>query len=158
MDDAAVGATEETAVGADAGHLPCNGLILFPVEVDGVVPVGQHLAVRPETVRHIGIGKNRLRPQPLQFVRMHLLRYLQQLLQVDNLMIAPIANIGPRVFRLWHLPLDAGAGDAIRIITVGGGGIEEFGDDARDVVGIGQGQRLPVLEDIAPVALVIEPR
>ena len=83
-------------------------------------------------------------------------RNLQQLQEVDHLVVAPIADVRPGVVRVEHLPVEAVAHDAVRVVAIGGGGAGELEDHALDVTGEGERQRFPVLENVAPVALVVE--
>ena len=69
-------------------------------------------------------------------------------------MVAPVADVRPRVLRLYHLPVYALGGNLIGVVAVNGGGVEELRDDTVCIERIGQGERLPVLEDVAPVALI----
>src|SRR6056300_470352 len=71
-------------------------------------------------------------------------------------MIAPIANVRPRVVRLNSFPIKTVFGNAVRVITVKGGCIQELVYHALDELGVGMRQCLPVLKNIAPVSLVIE--
>ncbi len=64
----------------------------------------------------------------------------------------------PRVVRLRDLPVDTVAGDAVGVVAVGRGGVEEDARPCRPRTPGTLRQGLPVLEDVAPVALVVEPR
>ena len=78
----------------------------------------------------------------------------QEFEQIDNLMISPIADIGPRVLGFNHFIVNAFVRDAVRVITVRSSCIQELSDNMIDEQGIGIGERFPVLEDIAPVTLI----
>ena len=78
----------------------------------------------------------------------------EQAAEVDNLVVAPVADVRPRVLGLYHLPVYALGGYLIGVVAVNGGGVEELRDDTVRIERIGQGERLPVLEDVAPVALI----
>ena len=78
----------------------------------------------------------------------------QKFEKIDNLMISPLAYIGPRVLRFNHFVVNAFVRDAVRVITVRGGCIQELSDNMIDEQGLGIGARFPVLEDIAPVTLI----
>src|ERR1035438_6512583 len=52
--------------------------------------------------------------------------------------------------------VEAVAHDAIWVVAIGGGGAGKLEDHALDVTGKRQRQRFPVLENVAPVALVVE--
>ena len=81
-------------------------------------------------------------------------RELQQLLQINDLVIAPVADIAPGVIRLFDFPVDTLFGNSIRVVAVHRGRVDELGDHILDKFRITERQRLPVLEDVAPVALV----
>ena len=53
-------------------------------------------------------------------------------------------------------PVHAVAGEAVGVEAVHGRGVDELGDQARQEAREGRAQRLPVLEDVAPVALVVQ--
>ncbi len=80
----------------------------------------------------------------------------EQLFEIDDLVVAPITDIRPGVIGGGDFPFDAIAGDPVGVIAVHGGGIQEFADHLLDKLRIRPGQRLPVLENIPPVALVIQ--
>src|ERR1035437_7161885 len=71
-------------------------------------------------------------------------------------MVAPVADVRPRVMRILHLPLIAIAHNAIGVMAIASRGINKPEDHAFDVAGKGQRQRLPVLENVAPIALVVQ--
>ena len=58
--------------------------------------------------------------------------------------------------RFDHLPVDAVAGDTIRVISIDRRGVDELRDHARQEGRKTAGQCFPVLEDIAPVACVVQ--
>ena len=83
-------------------------------------------------------------------------QYLQQLEQVNDLVIAPVSDMCPGVGWIDDLPINAVPGDAIRVVAIGGGGVGELADHAGRVAREGKREGLPVLEDVTPVALVIQ--
>ncbi len=83
---------------------------------------------------------------------------LNEFAQVYDLMITPVADVRPRVIGVDDFPVNAFRGDAVRVVAVRGSGIEELGDDRVGVVGVRGAECLPVLEDIAPVALIRDER
>ena len=87
---------------------------------------------------------------------MKLLGQLQELLQVDDLVISPVADIAPGVVGLLDFPVDTLLGDAIRIVSIHRRCVDELGDHVLDEFRIAEGQRFPVLKDVAPVAFVGE--
>ena len=74
--------------------------------------------------------------------------------EVDNLVVAPVSDVRPRVFGFDNLPVDSLGGYLVWVVAIDGGGVEELGDNAIDIVGVRDRQGFPVLEYVAPVALV----
>ena len=126
------------------------------IEVDRVARIFEQRAVRLDAIRNVGVGEHASRQQPRHGAGMVARRNFQQLQEVDHLVIAPIADVRPRVVRVQHLPVEAVAHDAIWVVAIGGGGAGKLEDHALDVTGKRKSQRFPVLENVAPVALVIE--
>ena len=71
-------------------------------------------------------------------------------------MVAPVTNVRPAVILLQNFPVDAVARNAVRVVAVGRGGIDELGDETLDEPGVREGQGLPVLKDIPPVSLEMQ--
>src|ERR1035437_3474623 len=84
------------------------------------------------------------------------LQDLQQLEQVNDLVIAPVANVRPRVMRINYLPINTIARDAIRIVAVRSGGVDKAADHAGGKTRKRNSQRLPVLKNVPPVPLVVQ--
>ena len=82
------------------------------------------------------------------------LRQFYELAKVDNLMITPVANVGPGVFRLGFFPIDTLFRNAIGVITVRCRGANKLADNVLDESGCGGGQGFPVLKNIAPVTRI----
>ena len=82
----------------------------------------------------------------------------EQAEEVDDLVVAPVADVAPRVVRLDGLPVDPLVGDAVGVVAVGGGGADKRGDHVFQEERERAAQRFPVLEDVAPVALVAADR
>ncbi len=63
-------------------------------------------------------------------------RHLQQAQQVDDLVVAPVADVAPGIVRRRHLPVHPVAGDAVGVEAVHRGGVDELGhqvgQEARD--------------------------
>ena len=78
----------------------------------------------------------------------------EQAAEIDNLVVAPVADVRPRVLGLYHFPVYALRGNLIGVVAINSGGVEELRDDTVRIERIGQGECLPVLEDVAPVALI----
>ena len=70
-------------------------------------------------------------------------------------MVAPVSDERPWIVWLDYFPVDAITRDAIGIISVDGGGIDEFGDHGVDIARERKRKGLPVLEDISPVSLIV---
>src|ERR1035438_7520238 len=58
--------------------------------------------------------------------------------------------------RICHFPINAVARNTVGVVAVGGRGIDKLADHGGCKAREGDGQRLPVLKDVAPVALVIQ--
>ncbi len=71
-------------------------------------------------------------------------------------MIAPIANVRPGVLGLRTLPINALAGNTVRVIAVGRGGVNKLGNHVGAKTGNRRTQRLPILKNISPITLVVE--
>ena len=69
-------------------------------------------------------------------------------------MSSPITDVRPGVFGFDHFPLEAFIRDTVGVITVCRGRVEELGNDMIRIERIAVRECLPVLEDIAPVALI----
>ncbi len=156
MDYRAIAIPAQAAVGPHRGHRGGRRLRPVPIKIDGVVPVCQHLLVSVQAVGDIGIGKDGTIPEGLQDPGMKRFRKLQELLQIDDLVVAPVSNVRPWIVRLRHFPLDAIASDPVGIVAIGGRGVQELGDHPLDVGREGVGQRFPILENITPVALIVQ--
>ncbi len=129
-------------------------LVQVVVEIDRVFWVRHNLGVGSETVRDIGERILAVAQYGTQGSGVVLVAQLQEAAEVDNLVVAPIADVRPRVLRLDDFPIDALGGNLIGVVAVCRSGIEELGDDAVGVVGIGEREGFPVLENVAPVALI----
>ena len=69
-------------------------------------------------------------------------------------MIAPVANVAPRVVGLRNFPIDAFSSDPIRIEAIKRGGVDELQNEMIHPARVRQPQCFPVLENVTPVALV----
>ena len=69
-------------------------------------------------------------------------------------MVPPITDVRPWILGFNHFVFYSFAGYLVRIVAVCGSGVEEFCNDMIDIKRVGNGQRFPVLEDIAPIALI----
>jgi hypothetical protein len=77
---------------------------------------------------------------------------LDEMVQIDHLVITPVADVRPGVVWFGHFPVHAVGGDAIGVVPVDGHRVEKHPDHRVDQLRVGVPQRLPVLEDVAPVA------
>ena len=71
-------------------------------------------------------------------------------------MVAPIADRCPGIFGIRFFPFDPGLGDAIGVVTIGGGSVEELRNRGIEKLGIAQAKRFPILKDVAPVTFIGE--
>ena len=85
---------------------------------------------------------------------MHFRADLHQFLEINDLMVAPIADVRPGIMGFGKLPIDALARDAVRVVSIDGSGIQESADHAFDIFRIGIGKCFPVLKNISPVAFI----
>ena len=132
---------------AIASALAASNVIVFFGSRTIVVVVG-------DQVGHVGVDEDRVDRAMADRPGLVLLPRLEQAQQVDDLVVAPVADVAPRVVGVGHLPVDAVARDAVGVVAVDRRRVDELGDDVGEVAGERLQQRLPVLEDVAPVALV----
>ena len=144
------------AVRAERLDLRPRRLIKRRVKINRMVAIRDQVVIRLNAIRHVRMTENPPLQQAFQRAGVKLRRNFQQFLQVNDLMVAPVADIRPRVVRLRNFPFNPLARDAVRIVAVGGRGVQKFRNQAFAASGIGERQRLPVLENVAPVALIIE--
>ena len=144
----------ETRVLSVLGQEGEDMLVQVIVEADGVLGVCHYLGIRLEAVRHIGEGKLAHARHVAQRLRVVRKTEFEQAAEVDNLVVAPVADVRPRVLGLYHLPVYALGGNLIGVVAVNGSGVEKLRDDTVRIERVRQGERLPVLEDVAPVALI----
>ena len=69
---------------------------------------------------------------------MQIVRQLEEFEQVNDLMVAPVANVGPGIVRIGCFPVDSKGGQAIRVIAIGSGCVEELADHAFDKARVGK--------------------
>ena len=67
--------------------------------------VFQYRRKRFDFVRNVGVAEHGPVEQLAKFFRVELLRQFQQFEQVDNLVVAPVADIAPWVVWFLHLPI-----------------------------------------------------
>lgn len=71
-------------------------------------------------------------------------------------MVAPVTDVGPGIIGLDGFPVEAILGHPVGIVTIEGGGIEEFVHHALHEARVRMRQGFPVLEDVPPVALIVQ--
>ena len=155
-DDPLVPIEEELAFGAVLLDPGLDRFLQVMVEDHGVFRIGHQAAVIADAVGDVGVGEDVALEQTGQAAGIVLLGVFEQLEQVDDLVVAPISDTGPRVMGLRHFPIDAPARDPVGVVAVRGRSIEEPRDHARGEAGERLGQGFPVLENVPPVALIIE--
>ena len=124
------------------------------LELDGVAWIGHERVEAADAVRHLRIRVNALPQTRGERSRLVSLPGLEQPQQVHDLVVAPVADVAPGIVRVLRLPVDAGTRDAVRVVAVRGRGVEEDADEAAQEARVADAESLPVLEDVAPVALV----
>ena len=155
-DDPLVPIEEELALGAVLLDPGLDRFLQVMVEDHGVFRIGHQAAVATDAVGDVGVGEDVALEQTGQAAGIVLLGVFEQLEQVDDLVVAPISDTGPGVMGLRHFPIDAPARDPVGVVAVRGRSIEEPRDHARGEAGERLGQGLPVLENVPPIALIIE--
>src|SRR6476620_9419783 len=81
---------------------------------------------------------------------------LHQFLEIDNLVVTPVADVCPGVMWFGEFPIDPLTRNSIRVIPICRSRIQKSADHAFDIFRIGIGESLPILEDITPVAFVAQ--
>ena len=109
---------------------------------------------RLDSIRHVGVAEDRFVQQIAEPVGMKRPGQLQQFLQIDNLVIAPVTDVAPRIVGFLDFPVDAFLGDPVRVVAIHRRRVDELGDDVFDEFRVAERQCLPVLENVAPVALI----
>ena len=156
VEHAALRTGEQAGVGAEFGGARGDAAVGIGVKRDGRARVGADGCVVGNPIRNGGVGEDGAAEPGAGEARVEAGGPFEEFEQVDGLVVAPVADGSPVIVRLGDLPIDAGAGDAVGVVAVGGGGVDEFGDDAFAEGREGDAEGLPVLEDVAPVALVVE--
>ena len=124
------------------------------VIVHGSLRVRDDFLEAPDPIRHVCITEDGPVQERAEACRMKLPGLFQELQQIDDLVVAPVADVTPWIVRFIDLPVDSFPGNAIRVVSIHGRSVDELGDDVLDELREAESQRLPVLEDVPPVALV----
>ena len=149
--DEDMGLAKERSVTANFAALQFDLLLGVVVVVDGVFGILKKGVVRLDAVRHVRVDKRVVLEVLLQLFGVVGPEELEELEEVDDLVIAPVTNVGPGVVGLNRFPLKAILEDAVGVVPVEGGGVEELENHALDEFRVGVDQGFPVLEDVAPV-------
>ncbi len=126
------------------------------VKFNGVFRIFQNLAVGFYFIGNRSINKPFLIEKRLQFAGVVFFNNLEKLLQVNNLMVAPVADVRPRVIGLNGFPVKAVFSHPVGIVAIEGGSVQKLENHAGNKFGVRMRQRLPVLENIPPVSFVIQ--
>ena len=91
----------------------------------------------------------------LQTVRVNSGAEFHQFLEIDDLVVAPITDIGPGIIRFWNFPIDPVISNPIRVISTA---VVAFGKVAMIFSTISERirERFPILENVSPVSFIIE--
>ena len=71
-------------------------------------------------------------------------------------MVAPVAKLCSRGGWVWTFPINAFTGNAVRIEAINGHSVDELSEHVWNVFRVGNKESFPVLENITPVAFVVE--
>ena len=126
------------------------------IEVDGRLGMRGLISMWFQAVRYVGEAEQRPVPVVGEQPRVTRQRCLEDAQEVDHLVVAPVADVAPRVVLLDDFPIDPVAADPVGVVAIGGHGAEKDFDHRAHVLGLARDQRFPVLEDVAPVAFVVD--
>ena len=149
---------QQTGILTIFGNEGEDTLMCLVVEADGILRIGNNLSVRLDAVRNSSKRELTHIKHVDECLRSMVAAKFNQFAQVDNLMVAPVTDVRPRVIGIDNLPVYTFGCDAIRVIAIGCGCVEELCNDCVDVIGIRSRQRFPVLEYVTPVALISDER
>ena len=153
---APVGVMDELAVGALAVHALAGDPRAVVVVVHRRLWTADEVVEAADPVGDVGVDEDAPAKEPGHAARVVFFEPLDEAGQVDELVVAPVADVRPGIVLVVHLPVEALARDAVGVVAVRGARVEEAHDERLQVGGVGEAQRLPVLEDVPPVALVPE--
>ncbi len=109
-------------------------------------------------IRNVGRGEYFFVQQFLQNLGVQLVLQFQKLFKINDLVVVPVADVGPGIVWLGDFPVKAAAGYAVGVKAVRGRGVQELGYHSGNVNRIAHRERLPVLENVAPVSFVVQNR
>ena len=147
---------KECPVASDFASLQFDLLLGFVVEINGVFGVLKQGIIRFDAVRHIRVDKRIVFEVGLQLLGVVGPQELEEFEEVNDLVVPPVADVGPGIVGLNRFPFETIFEDAVGVVAVERGGVEELENHAFDELGVGVHQGFPVLEDVAPVALVVQ--
>ncbi len=151
-----VGVVDELAVGALEVHALARDPGAVVVVVDGRLRIADEVVEAADPIGDVGVDEDGPAEEPGHAAWVVLLEPLDEAGEVDDLVVAPVADVRPGVVRVVHLPVEAFARDAVRVVPVGRARVQEAHDERLQVGRVGEAQGLPVLEDVPPVPLVAE--
>src|SRR6266446_9145993 len=128
------------------------------VEGDRLPRVRYDLVEAVDFIGHVRVNAGLRAELAGQLARLESLLAFEQPQQVNDLMVAPISDMTPWILGVADLPVNAVARDAIWVVAIRGRSIEKHADHLFEPGGIALRQALPILEDVAPVALIGEKR
>ena len=123
------------------------------IKTNGVSRVPRDRLESGDAVRDVGGGECPLDQYRTETAGVDALEHVEQPMQIDDLMVTPVANAAPRVPGVDDFPVNALAGDAIGVVPVGGRSTAEDGDHVLQRIRERDGQTLPVLEDVRPTKM-----
>ncbi len=124
------------------------------IESDRVLRVGDDLVEAVDFIRHVRVNAGFGAELAGQLSRLKSLLAFQQTQQVNDLMVAPIADVAPRILGVADLPVNAVARDPVGVVTVCRRSIKEYMNHLSEPGGIALREALPILENVTPVALI----
>ena len=145
---------QQTCVLTILGNEGEDAPVRFIIEADGILGISNDLAIRLNAIRHSCKRELAHAKHVDECMRSVVTAKLDEFGEVDDLMVAPIADVRPRVVGIDNFPIDTFGCNAVRVVAIGRGCVEELGNDSVDVIGIRGRQGFPVLEDVTPVALI----
>ena len=111
---------DELAVRTDVRHALCYQGFEIVIEFDSALRILEDGVEGFDPIGHVRIAEDRLVQQCAQLCGVEMVRKLEQLQQVDDLVIAPVPDVTPGIVRILDLPVDAFLGNAIGIEAIHG--------------------------------------
>ena len=126
------------------------------IKHDRVVRIFLQFAIGFNPIWHIRVTQRWSIQLKSQFPGMKTVAGFHQFQQIDDLMIAPVADIRPGIALFRNFPINPCATDAVRIVAIRRGGTQESIHGGFCKLREGVNQSFPILEDVAPVTSVIQ--